>query len=741
MERDIVKLDYPMAIGEAKKQEYRLSGILLKGRGPKGLTKLEAPYPLGVSDFASLSRENLINLVSHLQNTKYEKTLDMAERAQVLADQAKIDQTDGFLSPTKERPFTWGLRESLPEEIEGQLRILKEFGISRVETGLEIEFSVPEKPVTGFNGWVKTKKTILSGLRWELSKEKGPIKQKKLAEKIEQVKTFNAREILMYELIEMDPRTRDILEPLFGAHSDGGYYDGINCLELKLKPCSPQKMLENRRIVLSALFEKTFKYGLEIVGLPSIHLNISFWDKDGNLFSDKHPRFKSKTKRLVEGIAKGFYDGIFTVINKYDVDSNRLMKVGVDINRQNILRYSKERLEVRPSSRDIKQDPDMLLAVFLAGAIYGLKKPETPDVKRAKKVVSPVVHHKRFKSETIAQVLGNSSIKKDGHLDLSREYIREHQARIEYELGLGEKPTAQSLNPIFKLLMHSEYEDIVLEFFNRIKVQKDEKGNLTLRFPGLSNGKYQFYIKPVNMHLIPPEMRKRIIEGEKIPNDELSRYIRPGSHIPKPGRFGSIDISKLSANLEIAGTVTKYSVNDYDLNKGRNKHKPRNFSKQAWSRYQRLFYSRGLSSLGKDFKKDFKKAARKFARQESYKPEPVLTRKSVAAMFFNKIKDKEYVLEIAPKNYEKSWLGKDRIEGKDYLKEAFELKFDWVRHPAVFEVFIRRLFYGINKNYVRKHKFVIHNRPKSGGYGEIVIEVSPRFMKHLKKLSQKSSKK
>lgn len=739
MERDSVGLDYPMAVGEAKKREYRHGGVLLQYRSKNGLTRLKAPYELGVADFASLGLENVQKLNSHLRDTKYQKTVDMAERAAKLVEQAKTVHLDGFLYPTKEKPFTWELRDKISGELKNQLRILKKHGITDVKVGEEMEFALPEKPVEGFFKWRQVKRQVLAGLRWELGKAEGSKAKKKLKEKITQVKRFNAREVLMFDMVEMDPRTRNLLEPLFGTSRDGkGYYDGRGVLELKLKPSSLPEVSENRKTVLKTLFDKAFEYGLEFDSFPEFHINVSLWDKNGNMFSDGHPSFNRKTKKIVEGIARAFYDSMFVLMGPHEARNGNLRKLKLDVSRLESLRFSSNRLEIRPSSTDGTQDPDAMLAIFLSGAIYGLENKWRNNFVKAKKVISPTVHHSPNLGKVTSHVINNSTVNKDGSLDVARSYIREHDTILDWELGITDEEPIVGVPGILRMFFSSDHLPFVEKFFKQTKYVKNKKGEYEILFPETSPGKYTFYLPSLNMEYLPKELRIRMMKGEELPRKIMQEYIPVGMRFARIGKFINIDVKRLKKIIFPKGAKAKFVVRSYDYNKKSESKVPKNFTSEAWARLQRLKYSRSLANtVSKETKKEFKKAAKKFVRNERMtKPEPV-TRKSVAAAFFHKIADRDYYFNRIPAWSLEYIKERGEVEGKDYLKESLQVKFEMIKEGEAFGVFLNRVLYGINKKYTRKHKYVVDVNTHRNGYADITVSVSPRLMKVLRKLASK----
>jgi len=735
MSKEGIQLDYPIAIGDEKRAEYARNGILLKKRGPSGYTRLETPFDLTVADFASLSTENLYKLSSHLQNTKYDKTVDQAERIQELVLQAKTVPQDGFPLPTEVRPFAWQLREKLPIEIDLQLDKLKKLGIKDVKVGLEMEFSCNEKAIPGFYHWRTVKKGILRDLRGQLLEIEKPEDKLAIESKIEEVRQFGAREILMYDFIELDPETKDFLEPLFGKTRDGnGYYDGQGVLELKFKPTDPNSSLNNRMIVLKKLFDKATRYGLEISHAPSFHINISLWDKNGNIFDNKNPSFKKKAKVVVEGVTRAFYDSIFTLIDKHYAQSDRLKSLALDVHRENLLRYSSDRIEIRPSVSEAAQDPSAMIAVFLSGAIYGLESKNPKEKIHAIKVSSPLVHHTKDTSKVTSHVLNNSVIKKGGTLFVSKEYIKEHEETLEYELGLEDKPPMGS-HPILKMFYTSENEEHIQKFFALTKLIKSQDGELSFKFPETEDGKYVFYLPPVNMDKIPKSLQDRVIKGEKIAHEEWGEYLLPGERIPRPGKYMTIDVARLSRTVSVHGITSKFVVNKYDINKTWSTNNPKNWSREGWARLRRLQYSKPLAhGMEEEFKKEFKKIAKKFAAPERYKTPKPPEFTEVRKMFFHKIKDHDYVFETKRQYMVDSWLKHGNIEGIDFYKNSIKIEFENVYGGEEFAKGIKRIMSIINKGRVKKHTYIIDYKKHGNGTSDVVFEVTPKVFKVLKRL-------
>lgn len=719
-----IGLDYPIGMGDAKQLEYARNGILFKNRMGGRFSTLETPFNLTVADFASLSKENLTRLVPHLARTEYEPIVDMALRTQKLVEQVTTISCDGFHYPVGERPFTWPLHERVGMEISKQLESLRSLGVDEVKIGLEMEFSCNENPVDGFNYWEERKIEALRKLEGE--------KNKDIENKIESVKKFNAREMMMFDLIEMDENTRGVLEPLFGTTRDGnGYYDSVNVLELKTKPALLQEVLENRKIVLKTLYEKAIKYGLEIPDHPSCHINVSFWDGQGNILDDKHPEFAEKSKLLTEGITKAFYDAIAILIDKNELSSNELIKLSLSVNRQNLLRYSTDRIEIRPSVEDFMQDVDLMVAVLLSGAIYGLSVSDDKEMIKAERVECPVVHHAEDCFKVVSHAINNSTIREDGSVEVSEEYLREHSSTLEYELGLVSKePGSDYASSFLRMFFTSDYLEMINYFFGKMKVINDENGKMVLKFPETSKGRFEYTIPDINMDKIPEEMQRRLRSGQEVNRGEYDEYLKPGERLPHPARVAVINVAELAEKISLKGCKSKFVVKDYDLNRVEDGNTPERWSRAAWARYVRQVNSKVLQmSLSSEFVNDFADLVKKYSEKKQILPLKDISEEEVVNMLFGKIADNDYVIDTRSEFLLKSELGRGLIS--PYV----QIDFIGVENGRLLESILHQLLKDLGDALEReKSWFDITVSMYVNQKYKVSVQIKPEFLKILEEL-------
>jgi hypothetical protein len=125
------------------------------------------------------------------------------------------------------------------------MQLLRTHGIDDVQIGLEVEFALHERPQGGnriehfpIDGFTKASEIQAAAIE-KLERDyivADDTQKSALRTKIDAIKEFTPREILMFDLIEVDPRTKNMLEPLFGKGRDGdGYYDARDKFELKFR--------------------------------------------------------------------------------------------------------------------------------------------------------------------------------------------------------------------------------------------------------------------------------------------------------------------------------------------------------------------------------------------------------------------------------------------------------------------------------------------------------------------------
>jgi hypothetical protein len=439
---------------------------------------------------------------------------------------------------------------------------LKERGIVETKVGIEFEFSLPERPEDGSVKWEELRREILAELDGKL-RLLPKAARAALAAKREEVAAFNAREILMYDLIERDARTKGILEPLFGRNENGrGYYDGENVLELKVKAAEAQEALANQEILLRALREKAAALGLPFKMEPFAHVNFSFWTAEGNVFEGG-----AQEKAVTEGLAKGFYECLPLIIDSKNVGAETgHTAFDLGFSRDSFLRRAGNRVEARVSSQPQDQDIPAIVAVGMASALYGLSRGDAAaaGMIRAQPEKNPSVHFDEDKYMVLSHLVSNSVVDGQGFLCVPQRYFERSAYDVAYALGLEKEPP-QGIFQAFGGL--PRFFEGMQDFFDRTRIEASGEG-CRIVWPETEEGHFKISVPPVNMDKIPEELRQRLMNGEDPENmrREIGEHLPPGEFLPQPGHAFRIDLALLERNVQCKGVAERYTVSPgYDL--------------------------------------------------------------------------------------------------------------------------------------------------------------------------------
>lgn len=277
--------------------------------------------------------------------------------------------------PQYQPPETVGLHPFLPRQQAHIDQILKRAGVDEVRVGMEYEFGFkPNKDTTMIEAeqMVPAIRDLAQRVYTHIQEMPD---QQEAARRLQEAKTFSVAELIMYDLHEMDPRTKGKLEPLFGkGRGDHSYYDSVGCLEIKSKPMSPNEHTQFKHVLLDAIQEKAATYGLKLQNPPELHMNVSFWKDGKNLLDPAHPGFKTTGAKIV--------NGIMLAANHTHQFGHNLDRASLGPSREDDFRIigegNRARLECRIQSMYeggmAWRDPETLLEyVVKPGAAYGLE--------------------------------------------------------------------------------------------------------------------------------------------------------------------------------------------------------------------------------------------------------------------------------------------------------------------------------------------------------------------------------
>ncbi|MDD3370797.1 MAG: hypothetical protein PHE27_03105 [Alphaproteobacteria bacterium] len=470
-----------------------------------------------------------------------------------------LDLSHKPLSPVWEDDNAAKTRAILPTEIEKLADRLSGLGIEQARVGLEFEFSLPETPPNESATWQKAKSRILSDLGAQI--DKAPRDEKAALEaKRDAVAAFNAREILMYELLEDDARKNGYLEPLFGSGHDGnGYYDGENMLELKMAHCDVRAYLERKEKILRALSEKAESFGLPLSSRPNTHINLSFWKNGQNLFLPDHPEFSTTGKALVEGMTRALYDSVALMTNQNGLDTPT-DAFCYSPSRASAMRSAYGRYEILFGCVESKQRPDLITTLGLAGALYGLIETDRAEIAEARVVKSPLIGRPKNKYKLLTHALNGARLNDDGTLTFSQDYLSNNAGHLAYELGLVQAPPSGYEQMLFIIKSLSSNYIFRLPIVNFMDCIQIDPAKNRISWPTTEPNVFVSKTPEKNMHLLPEDMQERMRRGEKLSTDEMDPYVAYGDTYPSAGRTVRIDVSLLKKEIRLRGVTEKLAV-------------------------------------------------------------------------------------------------------------------------------------------------------------------------------------
>ena len=510
----VITLNEPTSVNNEDFSRYEKAGIRFGKKIGEKFTEAVIPdsqikLARKLAKLPDLALKALQECIAY-NNTPIQSAAHMASTLQALDRQNRI-QDDGFPIPTSERPFTWSTNTLVPNEIRHLEGILKTRGVDEVRVGLEFETTTTEYPLEGYNKWKEIQSQILDGLEHESQSASEPKKSQLIAKK-NAVAKFNAREVMMYDIIELDKRTKDIVEPIFGTErGTSGYYDAENVMELQLKHVPPHKLLENRRTLLKALYEKANEYGL-VIEPPQQHESFSFWKDGKNILDHAHPDFLTTGKNILEGIARTLYDAYPMMIEPSGMERELGLRMESSTDREGYLRLADGRIEVRLAHHGPVQDAETMLPVVMAGAAYGI---EPQDKKYHDTQLIEATHVRRGNFErtndfkVIAHALQGALIEDNGRLHIPEIYLKASAEKIAEELGMlteeyyKNKPSAMQQG--FEGNKPPPFHDFLAKLFSDMRISD----NGIIQWPDVGNIVPPGAQNPPNMEKLKGSMKCR----------------------------------------------------------------------------------------------------------------------------------------------------------------------------------------------------------------------------------------
>lgn len=382
------------------------------------------------------------------------------------------------------------LADTLHSIQEQERRLITTLGVTP-KVGLEVEFATYKTTVgESADHWKDVKAKILAGMN--------PADPDYQA-----VADFGPREVMIYDLLHLDARTKELLEPLAVT----GYFDGGDMMELKLKPVMPSQMTQHLDSLAEALYDKAVhEYGLVFYegGNPGYHVNLSFWDDKGNLLEQAHPDFSRKGKAVVESLLRGIYDSYSMQLDNKALLNEIPDRCSLTVDRTGAVRFAKGRAEIRPTKEDKNFDPLLLLSIGMAGAEHALqasgqKRPLERHLDRGyilpvRQVQKAGVEERTDDLKVVAHVLNGALIESDRTLSIPESYVREKAERLAEQLGLivpdYMHESARDMMRMFG--QEAPYTQGLVDFFKQVAVAKTPGGKYRIVWPETGHDRYSF---------------------------------------------------------------------------------------------------------------------------------------------------------------------------------------------------------------------------------------------------------
>lgn len=414
-------------------------------------------------------------------------------------------------------------RELLPETTQEIDKIADLFAVRGLSAhvGLELEFSLES---------ANQKQLII--LREKLISE---LPEHGLsADEFRNAKAFaesaEASEILVYYLYRTS--WSEYLNPDFKTSfdlkliRDADRVTEIQTIPVDVKEVSRIKQGVSKEI---ALIAKELKLVPVEGGELNYHVNMSFEDEKGNLFSDDHPDYLTTGKTMAEGMAYSLSRSLMFLYPANAYASPRSIGLELTPGRQGGIRAADGRMEIKYSNQDGKQDIETTTLLALIGAIYGYDSQGVKnDIVRAEVVDVPVVKRKDKKLKVFNHVLNESFIGTNGELVIDKKYVDSKFNEIIYELGLiKERIHESAFSQMFSSFMANEELPILMSFLTKIKIDRGENG-WRIDFPRNDGDNYAFIEPAVIDDSLPRKIKDRLLNGGELTQAERDKYLLPG---------------------------------------------------------------------------------------------------------------------------------------------------------------------------------------------------------------------
>lgn len=301
-------------------------------------------------------------------------------------------------------------------------------------------------------------------------------------------------------------------------------------------------------------------------GDPNYHLNLSFEDRDGNVFSEGHPDYLTMGKSLAEGITYSLARSLmFTSSLSLYTNTAASSELSLSASRTTGLRMANGRLEIKFGFTDGGQDVETVTALALSGALYSLDFGDLDnEIRHANIVDLPVVSRINPRLKVLNHLLNESPLVDEGELEISDAYVKGKVDVLKYELGLIKQlPKRTMFDDMMGGLMSSSDEPHIMQFLRRLKIDQT-RGEYCISFPrdNPDVNVYSYTLPEIGMENIPEALRVKVRAGYILSEKERNKHLLPGQTIPRAAITKTIDVLSLENGLKCEGITKKFVIKE-----------------------------------------------------------------------------------------------------------------------------------------------------------------------------------
>ena len=259
--------------------------------------------------------------------------------------------------------FSKALRPQVNDRFKTLVSELEGVGVTAL-VGVEFEFCVPKRPLSGYEGNITE---YAEGVVTTLNEAVKIPEYRQDFDFADRARTianeFEARDFIMLYAHESDPLLSEFFEPKFGRSQDGtGYYDNDNVFELSSRPREISQFFDEYPLVQRRLFDTLYKFAFKPREEISQQLSVSFWRDGRNVLLGKTEEDRHITERIVRALGSTFEDADHFILPETRDGCDVDVPV-VSPSRYSSIRHAYGRIELKGF---YKEAQDLMLGAVLA---------------------------------------------------------------------------------------------------------------------------------------------------------------------------------------------------------------------------------------------------------------------------------------------------------------------------------------------------------------------------------------